>query len=110
MNNRYALINKMTVKPGKRDEVIAILLESGKPFNDNPTCILYLVYKDRKDTNTIWVEDVWASQDDHTAAMSTPAMRSYITKCVALLEGVPEQIQIEPAGGKGLEPLESLQR
>jgi hypothetical protein len=32
MNNSYALINRLTTKPGKRDEVIKVLLEAGKPF------------------------------------------------------------------------------
>lgn len=102
MNRPYALINKITVKPGKRDEVIAILLESGKPFNDNPSCILYLVYKDKKDSNVIWVEDVWTNQADHTVAMNTPDMLTFIARCMSLLEGMPEQIEIDLAGGKGL--------
>ncbi len=92
----------MTTKPSKRDEVIAILLESGKAFNDNPSCIHYLVYKDKKDPNAIWVEDVWTNQEDHSAAMNTPEMRSYIMKCISLLEGMPEQMEISFAGGKGL--------
>jgi len=102
MDTYYALINKMTVKSGRRDEVVTILLESGKPFNDNPSCILYLVYKDKRDPNIIWVEDVWTNQNDHTAAMSTPEMRSHIMRCVPLLEGMPEQIEITSVGGKGL--------
>jgi quinol monooxygenase YgiN len=102
MNTRYALINKMTVKPGKRDEVINIMLEAGKPFDDNPACVLYLVYRDASDPQVIWVEDVWTNKDDHAAAMSNPAMRSFIAQTMPLLEGMPEQIEVELAGGKGL--------
>ena len=102
MKSHYALINKMTTKPGKRDEVLTILLEAGKPFADNPACIFYLVYIDMQDPNTIWVEDLWTNKDDHTAAMSSPEMRSFITQCMPLLEGMPEQIPVELAGGKGL--------
>ena len=102
MNSYYALINKMTTKPGKRDEVLTILLEAGKPFADNTACMFYLVYKDMQDLNTIWVEDLWTNEADHTAAMSSPAMRSFITQCLPLLEGMPEQIPVELAGGKGL--------
>lgn len=102
MNEYYALINKMTVKAGKRDEVVAILLESGKQFNNHPSCILYLVYKDKNDPDVIWVEDVWTSHDDHSAAMNAPEMRSYITKCMPLLDGMPQQIDVEFSGGKGL--------
>ena len=103
MNTYYALLNKMTAKPAKRDEVIAILLESGKAFNDNSSCVLYLVYKDREDPDTIWIEDVWTNQNDHSAAMNAPEMRPYIMKCMPLLEGMPEQVEIDLAGGKGLD-------
>jgi quinol monooxygenase YgiN len=109
MNNYYALLNKLTAKPGKRDEVMKILLEASKPFDDNPACMLYLVYKDVKDPNVIWVEDLWTNKDNHTATMTTPEVRSFVSQAIPLLEGMPEQIEIEPVGGKGVEPLQSLQ-
>ena len=102
MNNYYALINKLHAKSGKRDEVIQLLLESGKPFDNNPSCILYLVYKDAKDSNTIWVEDVWTNKDDHTTAMEQAEMKPFIEKTMPLLEGMPEQFEINFIGGKGV--------
>jgi len=92
----------MTIKPGKRDDVAAILLDSGKSFNSNSACLLYLVYEDRGNPNVIWVEDVWTDKNEHAAAMGTPEMRSQIMKCMPLLEGMPEQIELAPVGGKGL--------
>ena len=109
MNNYYALLNKLTAKPGKRDEVMKILLEAGKPFNDNPACLLYLVYKDVNDPNVIWVEDLWTNKDNHTAALARPEVRPLVAQAIPLLEGMPEQREIEPVGGKGLEPLQPLQ-
>jgi len=102
MQQYYALINKLTAKSGKRDEVIKLILESGKPFEDNPSCLLSLVYKDAKDPNVIWVEDIWKNREDHTAALAQPELRPYIEKTIPLLEGMPEQHEIELAGGKGL--------
>jgi quinol monooxygenase YgiN len=61
----YLLINKMTTKPGKRDEVINILLESGKAFDNNDACLMYLVSQDRDDENVIWVQDAWTSEEEH---------------------------------------------
>jgi hypothetical protein len=37
------LINKMTVKPGKRDEVTAVLIESAAAFESREECIMSLV-------------------------------------------------------------------
>jgi quinol monooxygenase YgiN len=102
MQKYYALINKLTTKPGKRDEVITLLLDSGKSFQDNPSCLISLVYKDAKESNIIWVEDVWTNKEDHTAALAQPELRPYIEKTIPLLEGMPEQQEIEFVGGKGL--------
>jgi quinol monooxygenase YgiN len=98
---KYALINKMTAKPGKRAEVIEIMLESGAAFNDNQNCLLYAVSKDKKDENVLWVQDVWMDADSHQAAMSDTKMQEYVKRAMPLLEGMPEQIEIELAGGKG---------
>ncbi len=98
----FCLINKLTTKPGHRDEVVGILLESAKPFEDNPSCILYRVFKDMADENAIWVEDAWTNKEDHEKAIKTPEMAVYIEKCMPLLEGMPEQIKVEYVGGKPL--------
>lgn len=97
---KYALINKMTTKPGKRDEVIKIMLESGAAFNDNQSCLLYVVSKDKKDENVLWVQDVWTDADNHQAAMSDTSMQEYVKQAMPLLTGMPEQIEIEQVGGK----------
>lgn len=102
MPNYYALINKLTAKPGKRDEVIELILESSKPFQNNTSCLISLVYKDKKDPNVIWVEDVWTNKEDHMTALAQPELKPFIEKTIPLLESMPEQHEIVLAGGKGL--------
>lgn len=102
MQEYYALINKLTAKPGKREEVISVLLESGELFQNNPSCIHYLVYEDTTYPNVIWVEDVWKNKNDHIAALAKPELKPYIEKTIPLLEGMPEQHEIHFTGGKGL--------
>ena len=102
MNNHYALINKLKAKPGKRGEVIKLLLESGMSFQDNTSCIFFLVFEDAKDPNVIWVEDLWTSREDHATALARPELKPFIAKAITLLEGMPEQIEINLMGGKGL--------
>lgn len=48
----YGLIGKPLAAPGKRDELIQILLE-GK--NEMPGCLNYIVAKDATDPNGIWI-------------------------------------------------------
>ena len=98
----YALLNKLTAKPGERKNVVDILLESGKLFDDNPACHLYLVSESADDADVIWVADLWTDQEAHTEALQAPELRPFIEKSMPLLEGMPEQIEIRPVGGKGL--------
>lgn len=98
----YALLNKLTAKPGKRSEVVDILIESGKLFQDNSACLLYLVSEAEDDPNLIWVVDLWTTKGAHAEALKSPELRPYVEKAMPLLEGMPEQIEIRAVGGKGL--------
>ena len=98
----YALLNKLTAKPGQRQSVVDILLESGKLFDDNPACHLYLISESADDGDLIWVADLWTDQEAHAEALQAPELRPFVEKSMPLLEGMPEQIEIRPVGGKGL--------
>lgn len=97
----YGLLNKLTAKPGKRDEVIGILLESGK-LMDDPACLMYMVSEAVDDPNVIYVTDLWTSKQRHQKALRKPELRPYVEKAMPLLEGMPEQIETKPAGGIGI--------
>jgi len=97
----YALINKLTAKPGQRDRVAQILIESGKLFDDNAACIISMVSESAQDANVLWVTDLWTSRDEHEAALKQPELRPFVEEALPLLEGMPEQIEIRPIGGKG---------
>jgi quinol monooxygenase YgiN len=96
----YVLINKMTTKPNARQQVIDIMIEAGKLFSDNPSCLLYIVSASKDDANLIWVQDIWKNQTDHELAMKSEEMSDYVKQAMPLLEGMPEQFEVEPKGGK----------
>jgi quinol monooxygenase YgiN len=96
----FALLNRLTAKPGQRARVVEILLESGKLFDDNSACRLYLVAESVEDPNLIWVADLWTSEAEHAEALEAPEMRPFVEECMPLLEGMPEQIRVRPVGGK----------
>jgi quinol monooxygenase YgiN len=97
---QFALLNRLTAKPGQRDRVVEILVESGKLFDDNRACRLYLVAESEDDPNLIWVADLWTSEEEHAEALKVPEMRPFVEQCMPLLEGMPEQIKVRPVGGK----------
>ena len=96
----YILINKMTTKPGKRQQVIDLLLRAGKPFDNNAACLLYLVSASKEQPDVIWIQDIWTNKEDHEEAMRSEEMSTFIKQTMPLLQGMPEQFQVEPAGGK----------
>jgi len=98
----HVLLNRLTAKPDQRQRVVEILLESGKLFDDNPACLLYLVSEASDDPNLVWVIDLWTNQEAHTEALKAPELRQFVEQAMPLLEGMPEQIVVRPIGGKGM--------
>ena len=98
----HVLLNRLTARPGQRRQVVEILLESGRLFDDNPACLLYAVTEASDDPDVIWVVDLWTSEEAHAEALKAPELRPFVERALPLLEGMPEQIQVRPAGGKGL--------
>ena len=96
----HVLLNRLTAKAGQRRRVVEILLESGRLFDDNPACLLYLVSESTDDPDLIWVVDLWTSQEAHAEALNAPELRPFVDQAMPLLEAMPEQIEVRPAGGK----------
>jgi quinol monooxygenase YgiN len=95
----YGLIGKMTAVAGKREALIAILLEGVAGM---PGCLSYIVAKDPTDTNAIWITEVWDSEQSHKASLSLPAVKEAIQKGRPLIAGFGDSTVTEPVGGYGL--------
>jgi quinol monooxygenase YgiN len=95
------LINKITAVEGKRDELIAILLQGTKEM---PGCLSYIAAKDLDDATTIWVTEVWEGQASHKASLTLPAVREAMAKGKPLIDKFDRRLTTEPVGGHGLTP------
>ena len=95
----HGLIGKMIAAPGKRDELIAILLES---TTEMPGCLSYVVARDTKDADSIWITEVWDSKESHAASLSLPAVKAAIAKARPMIAGFGDYVTTEPVGGVGL--------
>ena len=94
----YGLIGRMTAKPGQRDALIAILTEGS---GDMPGCRSYIVAKDAKDADGIWVTEVWDSKADHAASLKLPSVQAAIGRGKPLIAGFGSYFETEPVGGAG---------
>jgi len=95
----HGLIVKITAVEGKRDELIAILLQGTR---DMPGCLSYIVARDPADATTIWVTEVWDDQASHTASMSLAAVQEAIAGGKPLIARFEQRVVTEPVGGHGL--------
>lgn len=95
----YGLIGKMKVVPGKRDELISILLEGAGGM---PGCLSYVVARDPADPDAVWVTEVWDSSDSHAASLSLPAVQQAMARGQPLVAGFGERFETTPVGGHGL--------
>lgn len=95
----HGLIGKMIAIDGKRDELIRIMLDGVAGM---PGCLSYVVAKDPKDKNAVWITEVWDSADSHKASLKLPSVQAAIAKGKPMIAGFGESFTTEPVGGHGL--------
>ena len=95
----FGMIGKMTAAPGKRAEVIALLLQAVIAM---PGCLSYVVAQDTSDENGIWITEVWDSKESHDASLSLPEVKKSIAAARPMIAGFGNQVITTPIGGYGL--------
>jgi quinol monooxygenase YgiN len=81
----FMLHGRLAAKPGKRDELLAILAE-GEQDERMPGCRLYLVAVDETDTAGVWVTEVWESEEAHTASLQLERVKEQIARAMPILD------------------------
>jgi quinol monooxygenase YgiN len=95
----YGLIGKMTATPGRRGELISILLESSAAM---PGCLGYVVAEDQEDNDAVWITEIWESRESHQASLELPAVRKAIARARPIIAGFGPGYETRPVGGVGL--------
>lgn len=95
----YGLIGKMLAAPGKREELLAILMDSNETM---PGCRSYIIARGPATDDGIWVTEVWDSPDQHQASLQLPHVQAMIAKARPIIAGFGERFETEPLGGVGM--------
>ena len=95
----YGLIGKMLAAPGKRDELLEILLEN---VGTMPGCLSYIIARDPDSDDGIWITEVWDSKESHAGSLQLPQVQATIARARPLIAGFGEHFETEPLGGVGL--------
>jgi quinol monooxygenase YgiN len=99
--SKFGLYGKIITQPGRRDELVAILLEAAAGMPEVPGCDLYIINLSPSEPDAIWVTEVWESREDHAASLSRAEVQALIARGWPLIAG-GERIEVVPVGGKGL--------
>lgn len=95
----YGLIGKMKAVPGKRDALIAVLIEG---VSGMPGCLSYVVAQDPADPDGIWITEVWDNDASHKASLQLPSIKDAITRGKPIIASFDSHIETVPVGGHGL--------
>ena len=95
----FGLIGRITALPGRRDDLIAILSPSEGSM---PGCLSYIVARDPKNADVVYVTEAWESREAHAASLQLPEVRAAIAKGRPLIAAFETIAETEPVGGVGL--------
>lgn len=92
----HGRIGSLTAHPGKREELIALMVES---TGDLPGCLSYIVARDPQDPDRVWVTEVWKDESSHKASLQLPVVAETIRRAMPLIAGFGQATVTEPVGG-----------
>jgi quinol monooxygenase YgiN len=88
----FMLHSRLAAKPGKREELLAILTDDAdaEPL---PGCRLYVVAVDEADADGVWATEIWESREAHDASLQLESVRERIGRAMPLVEvsGIRQQ-------------------
>lgn len=95
----YGMIGKLTAKAGQGDALLAALMGG---IEGMPGCLSYIVARDPKDADAIWITEAWDSAEHHRNSLTLPAVQASIAKARPLIAGMEVVAETTPVGGLGL--------
>ena len=82
----FANVGSLETKPGRRDDVVAILLRP-MPGLKEAGCLLYEVGVNEDFPDTVFVCELWESSEAHRASLELDGVRAAIAEAMPLLTG-----------------------
>jgi quinol monooxygenase YgiN len=98
---RYGYIGSMRTRPGRRDEVVGLLLLGADSLR-TLGCELYAVCTDPADADVIWVTEIWDSAEHHDTSLEVPDVKASIAAAMPMLTGEFTRQELAVVGGLGV--------
>lgn len=95
----YGIIGQMQATEGNREKLIDILLNGTKEM---PGCKLYAISADTTDETSIWITEIWDSEESHQASLQLPSVQQAIADGRPMIAGFGDRHIVTPIGGVGV--------
>lgn len=97
----YGLTGAFLAAPGKRDELVAHMLEAADLMGAVPGCLLYLV-STTEDADEVAITELWIDEAAHDASLQAPGVGELIARARPVIAGMSGRSVLTVLGGKGL--------
>jgi quinol monooxygenase YgiN len=100
MKQYYAQHGKMTIKPGKRDEVIQRLNESVELLERIPGCVYYLI-STTDEPDVVWISELWLSKEAKDGLATSPESAKAMKDLMPLIVSMTDRTVMTVVGSFG---------
>lgn len=88
--NMFSVFGRMTAIPGRRDELIAVLVDGFRAGGDDCGLLAYSINTAVEDEDTIWLTQLWIDKDAHDATTHSEPVATASRKIPSLLARQPD--------------------
>ncbi len=102
MKATYGFHATMTARPGKGNELAALLLTatSGTGPATNENCVVYLVGRSASNPDVVHVMEGWTTKEAHAENFAGPHAQAFVAKIAPLVAGEAVYHDEVPVAGK----------
>ena len=94
---------KVTVKPGKRDELIQQLQQlSAEVLTRASGCIYYLI-STTEEPDVVWISELWTSKEAKDAVAMKPESAKAMKELMPLVASMTDRTNLTVVGGTGID-------
>lgn len=97
----YGRFGTFTAQPGRRDDLVALLVRAADLLGENRGCLHYTVAT-TDDPDTVVVVETWVDKAAHEASLEPASIRALIGQAMPLIAGMSDAVEFDVVGGLGL--------
>jgi quinol monooxygenase YgiN len=89
MSARVKIVGVLTARPGKTEELQALLLDLQRPSRAEPGNLRWDIWQDQANPDRFVLDELYASQDAADAHLGTPHFQDYVGRVKDLADRTP---------------------